>query len=778
MSHPHFTLSAQLEGHSQDVRALAPIPGSESLFSSSRDTKVLRWTRDASTNPAFALTSTYTGHSHFVNSLLYIKPTPEFPEGLIASGSADKSINVFDPRNDTEPVFTLLGHTDNISALTFDEATGGIISGSWDKTVKLWINWECVLTLTGHSQAVWAVLSAGGNGILTASADKTIKFWKDGNCVHTLSGHTDAVRALAPLEGVGFASASNDGTIRIWNFNGDCLSQLYGHTSFVYGLTALPGGGFASCGEDRTVRVWQVDGNEYKCVQTIQHPCTSVWCVSALSNGDIVSGGSDAIVRVFTTSDERVATAEQTKEFDEALAKQQIPSNQVGDVDKTKLPGLEALAQPGNPDQVIMVRNNDLVEAHQFNASEGQWVKIGEVVDAVGGGRKQMYCGREYDYVFDIDIGAGQNLKLPYDNSENPYMAAQRFIDTHELDQDFLEQIALFVINNSKPTTIGPDVNANQFIDPFTGAGRYVPGSAPSGSGVGVDPFTGAGRYVPGSVAPSAAPVAVNLFPGTYTTFGAINCKGVKTKIAQLNSDAEKIEGRVLSTDELSTLNALLDLIELGKDTVSNSLNERYWGPVSKVAFEWPEAVRFPGIDLIRICALYSPAPIALSGTDFLPKLMHAAGLATPFTAVGSETNKMLCMRTIANLVGTAEGYEYVYKNRQTIVDILGYKWSLSLNANLRLAVASVFLNLIIVLKQKKDDSFSFDLLAHLMEFLSSESDVENELRILVALGTLLKDNKAAQEAAGLVDIKSVLKASRNKGVDKILQAHRAVLKK
>lgn len=38
-----------------------------------------------------------------------------------------------------------------------------------------------------------------------------------------------------------------------------------------------------------------------------------------------------------------------------------------------------------------------------------------QVVDAVGSGRKQLHNGKEYDYVFDIDIGDGiPPLKLPY----------------------------------------------------------------------------------------------------------------------------------------------------------------------------------------------------------------------------------------------------------------------------------------------------------------------------------------------------------------------------
>ena len=48
----------------------------------------------------------------------------------------------------------------------------------------------------------------------------------------------------------------------------------------------------------------------------------------------------------------------------------------------------------------------------------GQWQKIGDVVDAVGSGRKQLYQGKEYDYVFDVDVQEGAPpLKLPYNAS-------------------------------------------------------------------------------------------------------------------------------------------------------------------------------------------------------------------------------------------------------------------------------------------------------------------------------------------------------------------------
>ena len=105
---------------------------------------------------------------------------------------------------------------------------------------------------------------------------------------------------------------------------------------------------------------------------------------------------------------------------------------------------------------------------------------------------------KEYDYVFDIELDeGGAKLKLPFNLSEDPYFAAQKFIHKHELNQTFLDQIAQFLITNTQSETIGSNTSV-PYVDPFTGEGRYVPqmGQAASSnqnrpSSSYVDPFTG-----------------------------------------------------------------------------------------------------------------------------------------------------------------------------------------------------------------------------------------------------------------------------------------------
>jgi len=63
---------------------------------------------------------------------------------------------------------------------------------------------------------------------------------------------------------------------------------------------------------------------------------------------------------------------------------------------------------------------------------------------------------------------------LPFNRDQDPWVEAQAFIHKHNLSQSYLETVANFIISNSK--TAPPPLPANQgYVDPYTGAARYVP---------------------------------------------------------------------------------------------------------------------------------------------------------------------------------------------------------------------------------------------------------------------------------------------------------------
>lgn len=127
-----------------------------------------------------------------------------------------------------------------------------------------------------------------------------------------------------------------------------------------------------------------------------------------------------------------------------------------------------------------------LTPSPQWDSASSRWKKIGDVVDAVGSGRKQLFNGREYDYVFDVDIQDGvPPLKLPYnvtgaarcqlehwisdveERAENPYSAAQTFLQNNELPLTYIDEVVRFIEKNTAGVNIG--TGGNEYIDPYTG---------------------------------------------------------------------------------------------------------------------------------------------------------------------------------------------------------------------------------------------------------------------------------------------------------------------
>lgn len=100
------------------------------------------------------------------------------------------------------------------------------------RTARVWKNFQEVYELSGHAQAVWAVLALSPEQFLTGThsrllfmgfsiltpktqgaADNTIKMWHSHKNVKTFTGHAQPVRGLIQIPDIGFASCSNDRSV-------------------------------------------------------------------------------------------------------------------------------------------------------------------------------------------------------------------------------------------------------------------------------------------------------------------------------------------------------------------------------------------------------------------------------------------------------------------------------------------------------------------------------------------------------------------------------------
>lgn len=358
-------------------------PSPDTVLSASRDGSVRIWNRTSSSPPAFEPT-TSSQTSEFVNSVGYLPPSADFPQGLILSGGRDTFVEVRQPKSSPSDNAErlLVGHSQNVCSLDVSPTGNYIVSGGWDFQGLVWSTskWEVEVRLGGHEKAVWAVLAWDDHTVLTGCADGCIRIFDlrkaiagEAEAQSTITA-PDVVRALCRVppghpSGADIASASNDGIIRLWKLNGQQLGELHGHENFIYSLTSLPSGELVSSGEDRTLRVWK--GNQ--CIQTITHPAISVWAVAVCpESGDVVSGSSDGIARVFTRDSGRTADAATLAGFEESIKASAIPQQQLPNINKEKLPGPEFLkTRSGTKEgQVQMINEgNGMITAHQWSMS-------------------------------------------------------------------------------------------------------------------------------------------------------------------------------------------------------------------------------------------------------------------------------------------------------------------------------------------------------------------------------------------------------------------------
>lgn len=642
------------------------------------------------------------------------------------SGGKDQIIDVRPPTknlgDDAEAL--LIGHGNNVCALDVSQDGRYIVSGSWDQDARLWEvgRWGESTVLKGHTASVWAVLAYDSNTIITGCADQQIRIFRSsGSPIRSIQA-PEVVRALCRLppnhaSGAQFASAGNDAVIRLWTLNGQQVAELHGHENFIYSLAVLPGGGLVSAGEDRTVRIWENN----QCIQTITHPAISVWTVAVCpENGDIVTGASDKLARIFTQSQERYANAAEIEQFNDDVKGSSIPQQTVGDINKEQLPGPEFLTQRSGTKegQVQMIKElNGNVSAYQWSAGASQWVNVGTVVDSAGsGGRKISHKGKEYDYVFDVDIEDGKPpLKLAYNLNQNHYEAARKFIEDNELPLTYLDQVANFIVQNTQGATLGQ--SSAQGADPWGSDARYRPGDDQPSS------------------QPAPAPPAVKILPQKdYLPITSGNHKVIFKKLQEFNQalvdNGQK--GISLNPPDVEQLSATVTALEKGNGKGIDITGVEL---LVKAATQWPAEKRLPALDLLRLVLAFEEPAAFLVTPD--QNLLSSLAESEVFTSTSPPNNTMMAIRCLSNLLQTGKGRSLASAEFDSI-HLLVSPFLDSTNRNLIIALTTLYINYAVLLTSENNADRALSLLDDLSKILTTASDSEAVYRALVATGTLL----------------------------------------
>jgi WD40 repeat protein/serine/threonine protein kinase len=244
---------------------------------------------------------------------------------------------------------TLNGHISRISSLSVSQNGRFILSGSGDKTLKLWEieTRQCIRTFSGHKEGITSVsLSADGHYAISAGGnDCNLKQWnvESGDCLRTFRGfgnHRKNIKSFMLYEGaynkgerikinsvclsadgrLAFTGSSNE-NIAIWevstrlSFNflqrhigkwevskSQLLMLLEEHQDEVTSVCLSADGQFILSGSmDNTVKLWEIaTGN---CLHTFAEHTDEITAVSLSADSQFaLSGSNDRTLKLWDIS--------------------------------------------------------------------------------------------------------------------------------------------------------------------------------------------------------------------------------------------------------------------------------------------------------------------------------------------------------------------------------------------------------------------------------------------------------------------------------------------
>lgn len=219
---------------------------------------------------------------------------------------------------------TLVGHSGAVYSTSFSPDNRYLLSGSEDKTVKLWSmdTHTALVNYKGHNHPVWDVkFSPLGHYFATASHDQTARLW---SCDHIyplriFAGHTNDVDTVSfHPNGCYVFTGSNDKTCRMWDVStGDSVRLFLGHTAPILSTQASPDGRWLATGsEDGVICLWDI-GTGKRIKQMRGHGKNAINSLAFSKEGNVlISGGADHSVRVW---DVKHGTSEQGPEPEQAF---------------------------------------------------------------------------------------------------------------------------------------------------------------------------------------------------------------------------------------------------------------------------------------------------------------------------------------------------------------------------------------------------------------------------------------------------------------------------
>ena len=203
--------------------------------------------------------------------------------GAFAIGNDIQIVNV----KDGKPAKTLKGHSAKASAVAFSQDGTQLITGSEDKSVRLWnvADGKLLATIETASPITAVCLNADGKILISAHADHIIRTWnlpvenpkpdakadaKDSakepvKPIKELKGHSQTIHTLLLMPTLGniILSGSQDGTARQWDFNSGAARRTFSHGGPVTDVAKSADDKWVvTCSSNHSAKLWDLNGRQ------------------------------------------------------------------------------------------------------------------------------------------------------------------------------------------------------------------------------------------------------------------------------------------------------------------------------------------------------------------------------------------------------------------------------------------------------------------------------------------------------------------------------------
>ena len=225
----------------------------------------------------------------------------------------------------------------------------------------------------------------------------------------------------------------------------------------------------------------------------------------------------------------------------------------------------------------------------------------------------QTHNGKEFDFVFEIEIEEGKKAKVGVNKDSNHYMVASDFLDEHELDQNYLETIVTWLDEQMErvcPKNVGPEKDLLD-SDPFNDGKVYRAGSAGknlnkqgSEARTYYDPLTGK-RLGAGmgedSESDDDKPVAKRQPPVTHIPSNTLHSFAGAPKADSLIKKLEELNAQIEGAFKLSAaeFEAVSHLCKALADADTAITDDKVDLVVNKM-LSWPTDKILPALDIAR----------------------------------------------------------------------------------------------------------------------------------------------------------------------------------